>query len=58
MLATSNDAFTSVTLKAPKKYNYANAYSMIYNAGSEDNNELCIDILGTPCGDTNATIVR
>jgi len=56
MLATSNDAFTSVTLKAPKKNRYANAMAMTYDAGSEDNNELCIDIPGPPCGGTNATI--
>ncbi len=56
MLATSNDAFTSVTLKAPKKNHYANAMAMTYDAGSEDNNELCIDIPGPPCGGTNATI--
>jgi len=56
MLATSNDAFTSVTLKGPKKHRYANADAMTYDAGSEDNNELCIDIPGPPCGGTNATI--
>ncbi len=56
MLATSNDAFTSVTLKAPKKNRYANAMAMTYDAGSEDNNELCIDIPGPPCGGTNAPI--
>jgi len=56
MLATTNDAFTSATLKAPKKYRHANAMAMTYDAGSEDNNELCIDIPGPPCGGTNATI--
>jgi hypothetical protein len=56
MLATTNDAFTSVTLKAPKKHRYANGLGMTYDAGSEDNNELCIDIPGPPCGGTNATI--
>jgi len=56
MLATSNDAFTSATLKAPKKHRYANAMAMTYDAGSEDNNELCIDIPGPPCGGTNAPI--
>ncbi len=56
MLATSNDAFTSATLKAPKKNHYSHAMAMTYDAGSEDNNELCIDIPGPPCGGTNATI--
>ncbi len=56
MLATSNDAFTSVTLKGPKKNHYSNGYTVTYDAGSEDNNELCIDIPGPPCGGTNATI--
>jgi len=56
MLATSNDAFTSVTLKAPKKNHYSSANAITYDAGSEDNNELCIDIPGPPCGGTNATI--
>lgn len=56
MLATSNDAFTSATLRGPRKHHYANAYAMTYDAGSEDNNELCIDIPGPPCGGTNATI--
>ena len=56
MLATSNDAFTSVTLKAPKKNRYSVAMGMTYDAGSEDNNELCIDIPGPPCGGTNAMI--
>lgn len=56
MLATSNDAFTSATLMAPKKNRYSHAMAMTYDAGSEDNNELCIDIPGPPCGGTNATI--
>lgn len=56
MLATSNDAFTSATLKAPKKNRTSSAMAMTYDAGSEDNNELCIDIPGPPCGGTNATI--
>ena len=53
MIATSNDAFTSVTLKAPKSNHYANANSMTYDAGSEANNELCNDIPGPPCGGAN-----
>jgi len=56
MLATSNDAFTSVTLKGPRKHRYTHGPAMTYDAGSEDNNELCIDIPGPPCGGTNATI--
>ena len=56
MLATSNDAFTSATLKGPKKNRYSHGMAMTYDAGSEDNNELCIDIPGPPCGGTNATI--
>ncbi len=56
MLATSNDAFTSATLKAPKTKHYASANAMTYDAGSEDNNELCIDIPGPPCGGTNTPI--
>jgi len=56
MLATTNDAFTSATLKAPKKHRYSSAMAMTYDAGTEDNNELCMDIPGPPCGGTNATI--
>ena len=56
MLATTNDAFTSVTMRAPKKNRSAYGDAMTYDAGSEDNNELCIDIPGPPCGGTNATI--
>lgn len=56
MLATTNDAFTSATLKAPKKHRYSSAMAITYDAGTEDNNELCMDIPGPPCGGTNATI--
>lgn len=56
MLATSNDAFTSVTLKAPKKHRYTHGMAMTYDSGTEDNNELCIDIPGPPCGGANETI--
>lgn len=56
MLATTNDAFTSVTLKAPKKNATKTAMANTYDAGSEDNNELCIDIPGPPCAGTNAAI--
>lgn len=56
MLATTNDAFASVTLKGPKKNRNTNGMALTYDAGSEDNNELCIDIPGPPCGGTNATI--
>lgn len=56
MLATTNDAFTSATVKAPKKGHYSYGMAMTYDAGSEDNNELCIDIPGPPCGGTNAAI--
>jgi len=56
MLATSNDAFTSATLRAPKKHRYSKGTAITYDAGSEDNNELCIDIPGPPCGGTNETI--
>ncbi len=53
MLATSNDAFTAVSSKAlPKKS--VSYMATTYDAGSEDNNELCIDIPGPPCGGTNA----
>lgn len=56
MLATTNDAFTSVTLKAPRKKHYSDGMALAYDAGSEDNNELCIDIPGPPCGGTNTPI--
>lgn len=56
MLATTNDAFTSVTLKGPRKNRYRSGYAMTYDAGSEANNELCIDIPGPPCAGTNAPI--
>lgn len=53
MLATSNDAFTAISAKAlPKKS--VSYMATTYDAGSEDNNELCIDIPGPPCGGTNA----
>ena len=53
MLATTNDAFTGITSKAlPKRT--VNYMAETYDAGSEDNNELCIDIPGPPCGGTNA----
>ena len=53
MLATTNDAFTAITSKSlPKKS--VSYMASTYDAGSEDNNELCIDIPGPPCGGTNA----
>ena len=53
MLATSNDAFTAISAKAlPKKS--VSYMATTYDAGSEDNNELCIDIPGPSCGGTNA----
>ena len=53
MLATSNDAFTAISGKSlpSRSVSYM---SETYDAGSEDNNELCIDIPGPPCGGTNA----
>lgn len=53
MLATTNDAFTAISSKAlpSKSISYM---AETYDAGSEDNNELCIDIPGPPCGGTNA----
>lgn len=53
MLAASNDAFTSVTIKAPKKHRYAHGMAMTYDAGSETNNEICDYIPGPPCNSTN-----
>lgn len=53
MLATSNDAFTAISGKALPKRSVS-YMSETYDAGSEDNNELCIDIPGPPCGGTNA----
>lgn len=56
MLATTNDAFAGVSgLALPR--NSVTYMAETYDAGSEDNNELCIDIPGPPCGGTNATIV-
>lgn len=55
MLATTNDAFAGVSgLSLPGKS--VTYMAETYDAGSEDNNELCIDIPGPPCGGTNATI--
>ena len=53
MLATSNDAFTAISGKSlpGRSVSYM---AETYDAGSEDNNELCIDIPGPPCGGTNA----
>jgi len=56
MLATTNDGFTSVTMKAPKKNKSVYGDAMTYDAGSEQNNELCIEIPGPPCGGTNAAV--
>ncbi len=56
MLATTNDAFAGVSSVAlPRKS--VTYMAATYDAGSEDNNELCIDIPGPPCGGTNANIV-
>jgi len=56
MLATTNDAFAGLSgVSLPKKS--VTYMAATYDAGSEDNNELCIDIPGPPCGGTNATIV-
>lgn len=54
MLATSNDAFTAISGKGlpSRSVSYM---AETYDAGSEDNNELCIDIPGPPCGGTNAS---
>lgn len=49
MLATSNDAFMATTLKGPKKYRYSNSMAMTYDAGSEENSELCSELPGPPC---------
>lgn len=53
MLATTNDAFASVTMKAPKVKRTARGMAETYDAGSEYNNELCADIPGPPCGGAN-----
>lgn len=53
MLATTNDAFTAISGKALPK-NSVSYMGTTYDAGSEENNELCIDIPGPPCGGTNA----
>jgi len=49
MLATTNDAFTAVTLKGPKYRRNTYGMAMTYDAGSEENNELCTYIPGPPC---------
>ena len=53
MLATTNDAFTAISSKALPKRSVS-YMAETYDAGSEDNNELCIEIPGPPCGGTNA----
>lgn len=53
MLATTNDAFTAISSKSLPKRSVS-YMAETYDAGSEDNNELCIDIPGPPCGGTNA----
>lgn len=53
MLATSNDAFTAISAKTLPKRSVS-YMATTYDAGSEDNNELCIDIPGPSCGGTNA----
>ena len=53
MLASTNDAVTAVLGQSlPKKS--VSYMAATYDVGSEDNNELCIDIPGPPCGGTNA----
>jgi len=52
MLATTNDAFVALNnVRLPKKS--VTYYARIYDAGSEENNELCEFIPGPPCGDEN-----
>ena len=53
MLATTNDAFTAISSKALPKRSVS-YMAETYDAGSEYNNELCIEIPGPPCGGTNA----
>jgi len=49
MLATTNDAFTAVTVKGPRRDRYSHGMAMTYDAGTEENNELCTHIPGPPC---------
>lgn len=56
MLATTNDAFMSATMKGPEEGHHTHGMAMTYDAGSEDNNEKCKDIPGPPCGGANNTI--
>ena len=53
MLATTNDAVTAILGQSLPKRSVT-YMAATYDAGSEDNNELCIDIPGPPCGGTNA----
>lgn len=50
MLATTNDSFVALnSVKLPKKS--VTYYANIYDAGSEENNELCAFIPGPPCAE-------
>lgn len=53
MLASTNDAVTAI-LGQPLPKKSVTYMAETYDAGSEDNHELCIDIPGPPCGGTNA----
>lgn len=52
MLATSNDAFTAISSKALPRRS-VRYISETYDAGSEENNEICDYIPGPPCGGDN-----
>ncbi len=51
MLIPTNDAFFSLNaVKAPKGHKTVTYYSPAYDAGSEPNDELCVNIPGPDCG--------
>lgn len=51
MLLPTNDAFFSLNaVRLPKSSKVKNYYSPAYDAGSETNDELCINIPGPHCG--------
>ncbi len=56
MLIPTNDAFVALkSIRLPSGKNVLSYYARAYDAGSEPNDELCINIPGPVCGGTGAS---